>query len=204
MIIVNFATKHYMRGQRRLSESLNGHKQLMLSDYVSLGSPDHSDSPYAFKCYAIESALNYDDIVIWADSSMKLVGDLSKIETIIKEDGYFFQEAGHYVRDWCMPETMKYFGLTKETNYLMFIAGLIGINKNNPLAMQWFKEWKQSEKDGHFKGPWDRHRHDMVCGSILAEKHGMKYQRGGSYIAYIGPGYQPPEPGIVFTCQGII
>jgi hypothetical protein len=152
MIIVNFATKHYMRGQRRLSESLNGHKQLMLSDYVSLGSPDHSDSPYAFKCYAIESALNYDDIVIWADSSMKLVGDLSKIETIIKEDGYFFQ----------------------------------------------------SEKDGHFKGPWDRHRHDMVCGSILAEKHGMKYQRGGSYIAYIGPGYQPPEPGIVFTCQGII
>lgn len=203
MIIVNFSTKEYRRGQQRLSNSLNGYKQLMLSDYLSIGSPSHSESPYAFKLHAIEEAWKFDDIILWADSSMKLVGDLSKIENIIKEEGYFFQEAGHYVRDWSTDETLKYFGLTRETNYLMFIAGLVGLNKNNPLAMQFFSEWKQSEVDGHFRGPWDRHRHDMLCGSVVAEKLGMKYKRGGSYIAYLGPGYSTPEPGIVFTCQGL-
>lgn len=203
MIVVNFATGHYLVGQKRLANSLNGHKKLMLSDYTAIGSPTHSESPYAFKLYAIEAAFEMDDIVLWADSSMKLVGDLSRIENIIKEEGYFFQEAGHYVRDWSTDETLKYFGLTRETNYLMFIAGLVGLNKNNPLAMQFFKEWKQSEADGHFRGPWDRHRHDMLCGSVVAEKLGMKYKRGGSYIAYTGPGYSAPEKDIVFTCQGL-
>lgn len=203
MIVVNFSTPNYALGQKRLAASLNGYKKLMLNDYTAINSPTHQESPYEFKVWAIEAALQLDDVALWADSSMKLVGDLSKIEKIIIEDGYFFQEAGHYVRDWSTDETLKYFGLTRETNYLMFIAGLIGINKNNLLAMQWFKEWKKSAIDGHFRGPWDRHRHDMLCGSIVAEELGMKYKRGGSFIAYLGPGYSDPEPGIVFTCQGL-
>lgn len=203
MIVVNFSTPNYALGQKRLAASLNSYKKLMFDNYVTIDSPTHSASPYQFKVHSIEAALELDDIVLWADSSMKLVGDLSKIEKIIIEEGYFFQEAGHFVRDWSTDETLKYFGLTRKTNYLMFIAGLIGVNKNNRIAMQWFKEWKQSAIDGHFRGPWDRHRHDMLCGSVIAEKLGMKYKRGGSFIAYLGPGYSDPEPGIVFTCQGL-
>jgi hypothetical protein len=203
MIIVNFSTDVYKKGQQRLQASLNGYKTLMLNDYVSIGSPSHQESPYAFKLYAIEAAFELDDIVLWADSSMKLVGDLLKIEKIIKSDGYFLQEAGHYVRDWSTDETLKYFGLTRETNYLMFIAGLVGLDKNNSLAMQFFNDWKTSEKDGHFKGPWNLHRHDMTCGSIVAEKLNMKYQKGGEYVAYVGPGYSTPNKDVVFTCQGL-
>ena len=64
MIVVNFSTREYARGQQRLSASLNGHKQLMLNDYVSIGSPPHRESPYQFKVHAIESAMKLDPVVL--------------------------------------------------------------------------------------------------------------------------------------------
>jgi len=209
MIVVNFATKYYMRGQRRLSESLNGHKQLMLSDYVSLGSPTHSESPYQFKIHAIEEAWKFDPIVLWCDSSLWRVGDLSKIEDLILKDGYFMSEAGHWVGSWCNAFARNYFKLTEEEakvpgGMFMFSAGLLGLDKNNPLAMEFFNQWKASALAGCFRGDWADHRHDMTCASIIASRLGMKYHRGGEYMSYIGPGYGQPEPGSVFWLQGLI
>jgi hypothetical protein len=175
----------------------------MFNDYTSIGSPSHQESPYEFKVHAIEAAWKFDPIVFWLDSSMVRVGDLTIAEEIIKTEGYLFQEAGHYVRDWTQDETLKYFGLTRQTDYLMFSAGMLGLNKNNELAVRWFEKWKQSALDGHFRGPWSSHRHDMSCGSIIAEQLGMKYKRGGSLMAYLGPGYAEPEKNIIFTCQGM-
>lgn len=208
MIIVNFATQHYLRGQKRLSDSLNGYKQLMLSDYVSLGSPTHSESPYQFKIHAIESAFNHDPIVLWVDASMWRVGDVSVIENLIKQDGYFLSEAGHWVGSWTNRFTRDYFGLTNEEakvpgGYFMFSAGLVGLDKNSPIAMDFFTQWKRAALAGCFRGDWRDHRHDMTCGSIIASRLGMKYQRGGEHMSYIGPGYVSPEKGSVFHLQGI-
>lgn len=203
MIVVNFATEHYLNGQRRLSESLNGHRQLMLNDYVSIGSPTHQESPYEFKLHSIEKAFQFDDIVLYCDASMFVVGDLGRIENIIQQDGFFGQEAGHYVDDWCNHETREYFNLT-EKGFIMFSAGLIGLNKKSEQAMEFFSQWKDSAKAGCFKGDWSNHRHDMTCASIIAQRMGFKLQRGGSLMAYLGPGYIQPEPGVVFHCQGIL
>ena len=203
MIIVNFSTRVYKPGQDRLSKSLNGHKQLMLDSYQLIGSPTHQESPYEFKLHAIEKAFEIDPIVLYCDASMYAVGDLKKIETIITEDGFFGQEAGHYVDDWCNNHTRKYFNLT-EKGFTMFSAGLLGLNKNNETAMQFFNEWKASANAGCFKGDWSNHRHDMTCASIIAQRMGLKYQRGGSHMAYIGPGYGAPEAGVTILCQGII
>ena len=208
MIIVNFATKHYLLGQARLSNSLNGCKKLMLSDYVSLGSPTHSESPYQFKIHSIETAFNHDPIVLWVDASMWRVGDLSIIENIIKTDGYFMSEAGHWVGSWTNAHTRNYFKLTKEEakvpgGFCMFSAGLLGLNRESPLAMEFFKQWKASALAGCFRGDWINHRHDMTCGSIIASRLGMKYQRGGEHMSYIGQGYTDPEPGSVFYLQGL-
>ena len=52
----------------------NGYKQLMLNDYVSIGSPSHKESPYQFKIHAIESAMNYDPVVLWCYGLMWRVG----------------------------------------------------------------------------------------------------------------------------------
>lgn len=203
MIIVNFATEVYRPGQQRLSRSLNGHKKLMLNNYQVIGSPTHKQSPYEFKLHAIEKAFQFDPIVLYMDASMHVVGDLAPIEKIIEEEGFFGQEAGHYVDDWCNEHTRNYFNLT-EKGFIMFSAGLIGLNAYSETAMAFFREWKASAKAGCFVGDWSNHRHDMTCASIIAQRMGLKYQRGGSYMAYIGPGYSEPEPGVSIYCQGII
>jgi len=142
--------------------------------------------------------------VLWCDSSMVVVNSLTPIEQLIYRDGYFMEEAGHYVKTWCKPETREYFKLTpEEDNFTMFSAGLLGLNFNNPVAVEWFRLWKKSAKDGHFKGDWSNHRHDMTCGSIIAQRMGFKYSLGGTYMAYIGPGYSKPKDSVVIHCVGL-
>jgi hypothetical protein len=203
MIIVNFSTPQYFKGQQRLKDSLKGVRSLMLRDYLT-GCPTHQESPYEFKIHAIEKALTMDDIVLWADSSMYLVGDLKRIENLIINDGYYMEEAGHYVKTWCNQFTRDYFKLTpEEDGFTMFSAGLLGLNKNSQIAMEWFNLWKESAKAGCFKGDWKDHRHDMTCGSILAQRMGLTYQRGASHMAYVGPGYPEPPNNVVFHCRGL-
>jgi hypothetical protein len=208
MIVVNFATPNYSRGQHRLQASLNGHKSLMIDSYESIGSPTHAQSPYQFKIHAIESALNLDDIVLWMDASMYVVGDLSRIEQTIINDGHFMEEAGHWVGSWTNKHTRQYFNLNEEEarvpgGYFMFSAGLLGLNKQNERAMEFLKQWKASALAGCFRGEWTDHRHDMSAGSIIAQRLGMKYQRGGSTLSYVGPGYSKPEDGSLVYCQGL-
>lgn len=175
----------------------------MLCNYMR-GWRKHDESPYEFKINAIEEAFKRSDVVLWADSSLYLVGDLKKIENTILQDGYFMEEAGHYVKTWCNDHTRKYFNLTpEEDHFTMFSAGLLGLDKRSLVAMGWFTQWKAAAKAGCFKGEWTNHRHDMTCGSIIAQRMGLKYQPGGSHLAYIGEGYPPPKEGVVFHCQGI-
>jgi hypothetical protein len=209
MIVVNFSTKEYALGQQRLSNSLNGYKKLMLNDYTAIGSPTHQASPYAFKIYAIEAALELDDLALWCDSSLWRVGDLSVIENIIKKDGYMFTESGHYVGQWVNDFQKKYFKLTDEELHqgpggmIMFSAGFIGLDKNSPIAMEFLKQWKQAAVDGAFRGDWATTRHDQSVGSIIAQRLGMSYQRGGKLMSYIGPGYSKPEASSIMYLQGI-
>jgi hypothetical protein len=142
------------------------------------------------------------------DASMYLKGDISKIEKLIQDDGYFMEEAGHWVGSWCNQHTRRYFGLTADEakipgGLFMFSAGLVGLNKNSVVAMDFFSQWKNSSLAGCFRGEWTDHRHDMTCGSIIAQRLGMKYQRGGSHLSYVGPGYSQPEAGSVVYCQGM-
>lgn len=209
MVVVNFATKEYARGQRRLRDSLRGHKCLLFNDYAQIGSPTHQQSPYEFKLHAIRKAFEVDDVVLWLDSSMVVVGDLSKIEKIILEDGFYGQEAGHYCGTWCNQHARDYFKLTTDEarestgGLFMFIAGATGLHLKNENAMKFFYDWQASADAGCFRGDWATHRHDMVCASIIAQRMGFKYQRGGSHIAYIGNGYSRPEEGVVLHCVGL-
>jgi hypothetical protein len=203
MIVVNFSTERFYTGQERLLASLNGAKSLMIRDHIE-GCPTHEQSPYEFKVHAIEKAFELDDVVLWADSSMYLVGDLSKLEKIILEDGYFMQDSGHDVGHWCNAFTRKYFNLQDwEECYRMFIAGLFGLNKKSEEAMHWFYRWKESAEHGCFKGNWSDHRHDMVCGSIIAKRKDFKYHHDHKIVSYVGPGYPEPNHKEVFHCQGI-
>lgn len=209
MIIVNFSTPNYALGQQRLANSLNGYKKLMLTSYTAIGSPTHMESPYAFKLYAIQEAWNFDPIVLWMDASMYVTGDLSKIEKIIKADGFMADEAGHYAGRWTNQFTRDYFKVTEEEmkqgpgGITLFSAGLLGLNLHNEKAREFFSQWFAAGGAGCFRGSWDDHRHEMTCASIIATRLGFKYQRGGSHLSYLGPGYSKPEPESVVMCQGL-
>jgi hypothetical protein len=203
MIVVNFSIERFYRGQERLLASLNGAKSLMIRDSIQ-ESPTHEQSPYEFKIHAIKRAFEIDDVVLWADSSMYLVGDLSKIEKVIKREGYFMQHAGHKVGKWCNDYTRKYFNLQDyEEYYPMFIAGLVGLNKKSISAIEFFYHWKESAEHGCFKGSWLNHRHDMTAGSIIAARMDLKLHPEFSYLSYVGPGYPEPNHNETFYCQGI-
>lgn len=205
MIVVNFSTDAYKRPQQRLRQSLwdMGHSGLFYTKYDQINSPTHQESPYEFKIHAILKAFEFDDLVLWADSSMYLKGELRRIEEKIKAHGYFMEESGHYVDDWCNDHAREYFSLPTKSGYTMFSAGLLGLNLQSEIAKEYLKQWKASAHAGCFRGDWQNHRHDMVCGSIIASRLDMKYQRGGSHMAYIGPGYAVPGDDVVFYCQGM-
>lgn len=209
MIIVNFSTGHYLKGQERLKNSLAGYKTLMLSSYTAIGSPTHEQSPYEFKLHSIHAAWKFDPIALWMDASMWVVKDLSEIQSIIKQDGYFMTESGHYVSRWTNQFTQDYFHLTEKEKVqdsggmTMISAGLLGFDKNSPIAQEFMRLWIESAKAGCFRGSHNDHRHDQSCASIIAQRMGMKYQRGGKFLSYIGPGYGPPEPESPIYLQGI-
>lgn len=210
MIVANFSTELYKPGQRRLSQSLNGHKQLMLDSYTAIGSPTHQESPYEFKLHSIKAAWELDPIVLYCDASLWLVGDVSVIENIIINDGFMGTECGHYAGRWTNKKAREYFKVTDQEMFegpggiTLFSAGFLGLNKNNPMAMKFFNEWEASAKAGCFVGSHNDHRHDQTCASIIATRLGFKYQRGGQYLSYIGPGYSQPEESSVFYLQGIV
>lgn len=207
--IVNLVNNNanYVACQKRLEQSaLNNPDKsfdfFCFQNESQVKSPPHHDNPYAFKIYAIEKIrqMGYKQIV-WLDASIVLVADFSPIWEWIFQKGFFFEEAGHYAGSWCNDSTLKYFGLTKEEamQMPMFAAGYCGFDFTDGLAQEFFAEWKESMLNGCFKGSWQNHRHDMTCGSIIANKHNMvkDYSSGGQYFAYIGEVYGTPLPTVV-------
>lgn len=209
MIIVNFSTQEYERPRKRLEASLQGHKYLMFKNYADIGSPTHQESPYEFKIHAIRAAAVFDPIVLWVDSSLWRVGDLSFIEETIKNEGFWGTEAGHYAGRWTNQHTRDYFKVTdyemkQETGgIILFSAGFLGLDLSSETGKRFLNEWEASAKAGCFRGSWEDHRHDQTCASIIASRMGLKFQRGGKFMSYIGPGYAEPEPSALFYLQGM-
>ena len=205
--IVNFATQQYKQGQQRLFNSLVPNEQLLPYD-ESFGFPAHSENPYAFKIYAIEKAreMGYDQILFF-DASVYAVAPLTPVWDWLEQKGIFFEEAGHYAGSWCNDRTLEYFGITREEAMAMpmFSAGYCGFDFRNPITRKFFAEWKQSMLDGMFKGDWSNHRHDMTCGSIIANQQGLLslYSPGGTFFAYVGEAFGTPKETVVALLKGM-
>lgn len=204
--IVNLATSKYWEGQKRLQQSVKDYQVNTFQNEVQVNSPFHNDNPYAFKIYAIESMLRagYDQI-LWLDASVYAVKSPKPVFDWIDHYGYFMEEAGHYVGQWCNDRTLEFFGITREEamDMPMFSAGFVGLDFRNETAAAFFSRWKSAMLNGMFKGDWSNHRHDMTCGSIIAHQMGLKFSPGGTYFAYVGPGYGDPLPSAVFYLKGM-
>lgn len=211
--IVSFAnrTGNYVKALARLSDSLRDNFQGDFFAWIgeeALGSPKHSDNPYAFKIHAIDKAIErgYTQI-LWLDSSFYAIKNVEPLFEIIKRDGLLMQDSGCYLGDWTNDRTLEYFDIDRETAKMipMFLAGFLGIDIKNKLASDFYLLWKESMLKGYFKGSWDNHRHDMSCASAIAYNMGLvgNYKPLNSLLQYAGVDDEPLHENIIIKAQGL-
>jgi hypothetical protein len=225
-VIVNLATNRHVVGQARLRETLArvGYDGDMLF-YTSegdMGAEPHLQNPYAFKIQGFRRAIEAGyELILWLDASVTARKSVQPVFDIIQNAGYVMQQAGWQVGTWANDACLNYFGITRDEAMTMEMygnAGFLGLNVHNPLAMEFLNLWEASAKAGMFKGAWTNannsesadprcrgHRHDMSCGSIIANKLGMNknYLRGDEWLEYNAPGAHPRNETIIFQAQGV-
>lgn len=209
--IINFSSRNgwYVRGQQRLKDSLMNNRFdgdiYLINDETVIGSPLHSEIPYAFKPFALDFLRQKGyDVVLWLDSSVYAIRELTSLWEWIYNYNTFMEVSGHWLSQWCNDRALKNMGITREQASIipMYSAGLTGLNLVNSDANKFLDEWLYYAKDGEtFCGDWEDHRHDMSVASYLAYKYKFKLSDGGNFMAYIGEGYSKPKESVVFYLQ---
>lgn len=104
--IVNVATGRYVTGQKRMQREFPNETLILWADQLPTYSPDHTDTPFAFKAWALKAAncQHGKEVLLWCDACIvpgkRSLEDLwRKIET----DGYWISRNA--------------FGGTSYTNY---------------------------------------------------------------------------------------
>lgn len=182
--VVSFADSgqngRYLNKMKRLEESLKGRTDadfLGFTSYEEIGSPKHTEIPYAFKPYAIQKAINLGyDSILWCDSPIHAVKDLSPVFEHIEKHGYlFFDNIGHPLGKWTNQKCLDYFEMTREEamNTKMIMACCMGFTQRH----LFFNEYYDLAKE-LYPGSWNDHRHDQTVMSFLIEKYGLEILNG--------------------------
>jgi len=207
--IINVSTNNawYSKGQERLRKSIPGENFFGMLGEASVLAPAHTRVPYAFKPLALDYLHNKGyDLVLWLDASMWAVKPLAGIWDIIERKGWLMEESGHYLGRWCNDRALANMGITREQamKITMYSAGMTGLNLKKAKCQNFLMEWKKYALDMEtFVGSHTDHRHDMSVASFLAHKYEMDYERGGTYLAYIGKVYGQPSETSVFHLAGM-
>lgn len=222
--IINFATGHYIKGQERLRQSLIDQgfdgEFMGFTHGSQIGAPQHNLNPYAFKCFAFDQALarGYKKI-LWVDASIWAIKPIESLWKCLDERGYVKQEAGHLCSTWSSDTQLQYFGITRDEAEKMPMhgnGGFFALDFDVPLSVEFFNRWKKAMMDGQFMGPWNNDnnvvssdprckgtRHDMICGSIIANQLDMKAYPKDLLMAYVGGQYETPPESACFYAQGM-
>lgn len=208
--IINLATGSYVKGQDRLRDSLQetGYKGELLTwtSESQIGAPLHVENPYAFKITSFREAERQGHrFVLWVDASVWAIKDVHPIFDHIAKHGYIMQEAGHNCGNWANDKCLEYFGITREEASKMLMygnAGFLGLDLWDAYGKTFLLSWEKAMKAGAFKGDWSNHRHDMVCGSIIANQLHMEYQKGDEWMVYAKPEDEVNET-IILKAQGL-
>lgn len=227
--IISLATKagRYVDNLARLSNSLR--ENFKTGDFLgfihesTVGAPMHEDSPYAFKVYAFNKAkeLGYTS-VLWLDTSCYAVGNIDDLFNKLEQsdNGLMFQDAGHFLGNWCNDKTLEYFDITRDAAMSMRMignAGFLGIDFTSVVAETFFNDWAIAEQLGYFKGAWNNNeqtesldprclgaRHDMSASSAIIHKMSLFKDAipGDQILQYAGPFDKVINDTIVLKAQG--
>lgn len=214
--IVNFANdvSWFKRGQERLAATIETHapdcEKVFYDDFTVVGSPTHTESPYAFKVQALWNARQRGcDMGLYIDASGYLSKPLDAVWDIISREGFFVErlEDKHKLGIWCSDTCLANVGIDRETamGIPALVSGVVGFDFKNPHACELLDQWLFFAKDGSsFQGAWvnDRqqvsadirvlgHRHDQSVLSALVWKNKWPTVPFRTYVAYVN---QDPIP----------
>lgn len=211
--IISFCNEkgRYVQNMARLSESLRNNFDGDFLGFIgdkSLDCEPHSENPYAFKIAAFKVAIDkgYKN-VMWLDTSCFAIKNVQPVFDEIENEGFIFQEAGHYVGKWTNDFTLNYFGLTRnEANEMIMIgnAGFLGLDFSKSMPKDFFNKWDKAMQAGCFKGSWEDHRHDMSCSSIIINQMGIMHvaKKGDEWLQYAGVFDETANDKIIIKAQG--
>jgi hypothetical protein len=143
--------------------------------------------------------------VLWVDASFWAVKPLDMVFERIEQDGYLFQFDGWFVGQWSNATCREYFGLSQQEadKLFMFHGGFMGLDFSSSVACAFFAQWEAACEAGAFKGSWEDHRHDMTCGSVVANRLGMKQEEDVRFFAYCSGEVTCPDETLTFMCAGM-
>lgn len=186
------------------------------NDEQQLGSPKHSDMPYAFKAYALSRA--YTDgyeRVIWCDASIKLIKPYNVVAEHLDNVGYMLFNNGWTTGQWCSDAALEPLGITREESFEIPHLQACCMGFDFPKCDGFVHEYFARANDGTFKGAWsnenhevstdDRvlgHRHDQTAASVIATKMGMTDWLPGVHYDET-PGKPVPETAIFTLKHGV-
>lgn len=227
--IVNFASKNawFPQGQKRLIESLKTHGftgDILALNQDNLKCPSHSDIPYAFKLYALKEAQRRGyEVLLWVDASFWAIKPLNELFELIQKQKIILQSSDCFLGQWSSDASLEKLKIDRESvmKTLMFSGGLMGLDLRAPIAREFLNKFFEYAREGDcFKGSWTNrkqevskdsrvrgHRHDMVVGTVLAQRMNIKIQSNNSLFSYYGWFEQHKkekslEGRIFFLCEG--
>lgn len=193
MAFVTFSNGRYRGYETKFRESVQNIYPSVpvfcFHEFHEIGSPSHTDNPYAFKVFCIETvrAMGY-SVIFWSDCINRLEKSLDSILPIMSQTGVYLQGDEHATALFANDKSLAYFGVSREDAMKIeaVYACIMGFDFRNPVTSLFFARWKQACLDGIFRGNWSNetrtesddprcrgHRHDQTCAELVSYQLGI-------------------------------
>lgn len=166
-------------------------KRFIYTDWPP-GCPPHLERPYAFKAYAINDVLlkHKPRYILWADSSVVAIRNLSPLWELIARQGYWFSD--NYTNNcgsWTCDSALEPLGITREESFNIpqIAATSFGLDMESKKGKIFFDEYFRLAQGNAFCGPWVNdgnsdprvvgHRHDQSAASVIVWRNNLKMTR---------------------------
>jgi len=216
-IVTQAFEAYYLKGLKRLRDSLSNVNAEGIDLMAVSGEGDHKKFPYGFKVKAMREAEQKGyDIAIWVDSNAHFKKHPQPIIDRCIEQGYWISTMGWNVGQWCSDAALPKLDLTREEAWdITMVGACVYALKFNTKLAQHILEYMEKHEDA-LPGAWTNkngevsktpgvlgHRHDQTVLSVAAYRFNLKIDKPPCLLAYANNDGKYEEQAVVFK-EGIL
>ena len=142
-------------------------------DVLPEGCPPHAIQHYAFKIYALRTAIEAGfRSVLWMDATFQPVASIEPLWKHIEQYGWYVAKQGNSVLgEWASDDALRIYGIDRDKAMAipLVYSGLVGFKTENEIAKRIWQRWVELQKRGAWNGP-----HQNVTGGVVLP-WGMKW-----------------------------